>query len=209
MKPDYILFTDASVRLDRTDHSNVSAYAAVVLNVKSKQYTVISGPLENRSISFCEAWAIYQGLRYLCKIHRENKLKHSKILVVTDSKLNVQILTDWIQNVWDTSDWYHWKKKSPGEIKNQDLYRKIVPLLNDGRFKVKIVHINSHSEKNKTKQAKIFAKLVDADVKLDKETMRLFVKFNALADETAHGLVNDQIKDTGFIQLKRKKDLLI
>ena len=114
MKPDYIIFTDASVKL--VQELNYSAYAAVILNCESLQYTTISGPLANRSIVFCEGWAIYQGLRYLKKIQRDTGKKHLKVLIVTDSKLTVNTFTVWIKQSWDTSDWFDWKKSDGRDI---------------------------------------------------------------------------------------------
>lgn len=204
MSPDYIVFTDASVKLD--GDKNTSAYAAVLLNCKSKQYTVIGDILHHRSICFCEGWAIYQGLRYMNHIRKKAGKKHVKVLVVTDSKLNVQIITDWIHNKWDTSDWYHWKKQSRGDVQNQDLYRMITRVLNNPHMTIRIVHMRGHANKNKTKRKRIIGELAKADITLSDDLVSMFIEMNTLADKTAHSQVTEQLKNPGkYPKLKYKK----
>lgn len=204
MKPDYIIFTDASVKL--VQELNYSAYAAVILNCESLQYTTVSGPLANRSIVFCEGWAIYQGLRYLKKIQRDTGKKHLKVLIVTDSKLTVNTFTVWIKQSWDTSDWFDWKKSDHTSVQNQDLYRKVVDLLDSKKLKVRFVHINSHCKGNKEKEQAIFAKLGEDGVKLSKGAGEVFIAMNDLADHTAHDIVKDNYRNPKpSIKLKRRK----
>ena len=208
MTPDYIIFTDASVKLIGED--NISAYAAVLLNCTTMKYTTISGMLHHRSICFCEAWAIYQGLRTMNRIRKENKLEKVKLLVVTDSKLNVQILTDWIKNKWDTSDWYNWKKRGDGVVQNQDIYRLIVKVLDNPHLKVRLIHMNSHAGENQAKQKSIFAKLAKENINISENVCRLFVKMNAVADETAHQLVLKEYRHpSDFEKLKYKKGKML
>jgi ribonuclease H len=204
MKPDYIIFTDASVKL--VGELNYSAYAAVILNCDTLMYTTVSGPLANRSIVFCEGWAIYQGLRYLKKIQRDTNKKQLKILIVTDSKLTVNTFTVWIKHSWDTSDWYDWKKSDHSSVQNQDLYRKIIGLLDSKKLKVRFVHINSHCKGNTKKEEAIFAKLGEDGVKLSKGTGKIFIEMNDLADQTAHSIVANEYKHPPtLIKLKPKK----
>ena len=206
MTPDYVIFSDASVILSGA--CNYSAYAAVILNCETKAYTTISGPLSNRSIAFCEGYAIYQGLRYLKQLtkskHKKDKVK---ILVVTDSKNTVTTFTQWIQNSWDTTDWYHWKTSQKEPVKNQDLYRSIIKVLNSDRFKVKFIHINSHSNGKKGAESKIFAKLVDAKVHLSEKTAKIFIEMNDLADKVAHRITREMYNERDQFDdllLKRK-----
>ena len=204
MSPDYIIFTDASVRLEGDKHT--SAYAAVLLNCKTKNYTVIGDILHHRSICFCEGWAIYQGLRYMNHIRKKSKKKNIKVLVVTDSKLNVQIITDWIHSKWDTSDWYHWKKQTRGDVQNQDLYRLISGILNNPHMKIRIVHMRGHAKKNKTKRKRIVSELAKAKITVSDELVSMFIDMNNLADETAHGYMTEQLKHPDkYPKLKYKK----
>lgn len=204
MKPDYIIFTDASVKL--VGELNYSAYAAVILNCETLMYTTVSGPLANRSIVFCEGWAIYQGLRYLKKIQRDTGKKQLKILIVTDSKLTVNTFTVWIKYSWDTSDWYDWKKSDHSSVQNQDLYRKVISLLDSKKLKVRFAHINSHCKGNKKKEEAIFAKLGESGVKLSKGAGRIFIEMNDLADQTAHSIVTNEYKyPSTLMKLKPKK----
>lgn len=204
MSPDYIIFTDASVKLEQSKHT--SAYAAVLLNCKTKQYTVIGDILHHRSICFCEGWAIYQGLRYMNHIQKKAGKKTVKVLVVTDSKLNVQIITSWIHDKWDTSDWYHWKKQTRGDVQNQDLYRLISNILNNPHMKIRIVHMRGHAQKNRTKRKAIINELAKAEVTLSDDLVTMFIDMNTLADEIAHGRMEDQIKHPGkYPKLKYRK----
>lgn len=202
MKPDYIIFTDASVKL--VGVLNYSAYAAVILNCNTLSYTTISGPLANRSIAFCECWAIYQGLRYLNKIHKKKDAK-VKVLIVSDSKLTINTFTVWIKKSWDTSDWYNWKKADKSAVQNQDLFRKVMSVLETDKFKARFVHINSHGKGNKAKEDAIFAKLGESGVKLSKDAGKVFIEMNDLADKTAHGIVVHDFRDPmEFQRMKRK-----
>lgn len=199
MKVNFILFTDGSVR--RFDQSKIaSAYGVVVLDCITKRYTTFGGNLDTDSIVFAEAWAVYRGLQYINKICKRRSAKPA-VLVVTDSKLNVSILTDYIPNHWDLSDWDHWKKKDGGHVKNQEVYQNILELIMDNGLTVRFMHIKSHLKMNEWHL--IDAKAKDIGVDLKKSICKLFMKMNNLADETATELTQQQ-KDK--LQNKHKKE---
>lgn len=180
MNVNFILFTDGSVR--RFDGHSATAYGVVVLDVVTKRYTTFSGTLASDSIVYAEAWAIYRGLQFINKTCSARDEKPS-VLVVTDNKLNVSILTDYIPNQWNLSNWNKWRKKDGSRVKNQEVYQNIVELIMDHDISAKFIHINSHL--NTSEWRVIQAKLKDVGVKLDKDLCKVFVKMNAIADKLA------------------------
>ena len=104
MKPDYIIFPDASQR--RIRDKVYSGYGTVILNVSTRKYTTISGYLASNSVVFAEAWAIYQGLRFLeyKKNSSQSEPFGNHVLVLSDSKLNIDTFNIYIPYAWDLSD---------------------------------------------------------------------------------------------------------
>lgn len=199
MKVNFILFTDGSVRRFHKDQT-VSAYGVVVLDCTTKRYTKFGGKLHTDSIVFAEAWAVYRGLQYIHTMCKRRSVKPT-VLVVTDSKLNVSILTDYIPNHWDLSDWNHWKKKDGGKVKNQEVYQNILELIVDNGLTVRFMHIKSHLKMNEWHLIDSKAKTIGVDLK--KSICKLFMKMNNLADETATELTQQQKEK---LQNKNKKE---
>lgn len=185
MRPDYILFTDASVRKNKI--KTFAGYSYVGLNVTTGNYTTYSGSLNNESIVFAEAWAIYSGLLYIIKSNPT-----ANILVVSDSKLNVDILTQYIpKGMWDMSG-YVWKKSNGKPVKNQKLYKGIMNLLRYSSGKIKFIHINSH--KNISDITDIINKFKKYNVTMNGDTAKVFLQMNSLADILAT-TVTDKMKN--------------
>ena len=199
MKVNFILFTDGSVRRFHKDQT-VSAYGVVVLDCTTKRYTKFGGKLHTDSIVFAEAWAVYRGLQYIHTLCKRRSVKPT-VLVVTDSKLNVSILTDYIPNHWDLSDWNHWKKKDGGKVKNQEVYQNILELIVDNGLTVRFMHIKSHLKMNEWHLIDSKAKTIGVDLK--KSICKLFMKMNNLADEMATELTQQQKEK---LQNKNKKE---
>lgn len=181
MKINFILFTDGSVRI--FDEHRVSAYGCVVLDVSTKRYTTFGGPMkQSDSIVYVEAWAIYRGLQYINKICKQRSVKPN-ILIVSDSKLNVEIMTHYIPKVWNLNDWDNWRKTDGSKVKNQELYRNIVELIIQNNLHVKFIHIHGHTTERE--QSKVYKELKHADIKVPQKLCKVFVKMNAIADEIA------------------------
>lgn len=185
MKPDLILFPDASLK--RSGDKFFSGYGVVILNTHTGNYTTVKGSLSKDSIVYCEAWAIYQGLRFIEHLRKKQYPKGTnlKVLVVSDSKINIQIFTTWIKKSWDLSDWYDWKKSDKTSVRNQELYRNIMKVLSNGHLKVKFVHINSHSDKKPGMMKHIESKLEKANVNVNYQTLTTFIELNQVADALA------------------------
>ena len=177
MKIDYVIFTDASVRKDKVTGKCFTGYAYVILNVNKNTYITYSNYLTNDSIVFAEAWAIYSGLRYVSK-----HIKNSNILVVSDSKLNIDILTNYIPNKWNMTDKI-WRKSDGKPVKNQKIYQLILKLISNTTNKLKFVHINSH--KFQDDSAEIILKFKKYKVSMNKDTVNVFINMNSIADKLA------------------------
>ena len=113
-------------------------------------------------------------------------------MVVTDSKLCVNILTDYIPK-WDTSDWNDWKTKKGQSVKNQDIYKRIVRLLeNYPDVHFRITHIHGHQ--GKSNEGKIRKDLMKHGITPTDAAVSTFRRMNAMADRLAQAEVDRQIK---------------
>lgn len=203
--PKYIIFSDASVRRGKNDIT-YAGYGVVVLNTETREYTHFGGELGGHTVAYSEAYAIYRGIRYVRDI-ASNKNDPTQILVVTDSKLNVKILSVFIPYVWDLSDWNHWKKADGHAVKNQEVYRKIVSLIQGSPgIHVRVTHINSHLGEDDWERVK--SKLKQYGIIVDATTAQMFREMNAIADNVAQSITrkmrNEDEKYGPFIRLKYK-----
>lgn len=207
----YIVFTDASRRKGQSGRA-YCGYGVAVLNIKTKQYVTFGGELSARSVVFCEAWAIYQGLVKVAEIIADNKPpkgEQVQALVVTDSKLNVEILSRYIPYSWDLSDWEHWKKQDGTPVKNQDLYRRIVTFMKTHtELHARITHVNSHLTDKEWLRTK--RKLRDYGINVRKETAQMFMGMNAIVDQIAQDTtttMRDREEREGlYFRLERRRD---
>lgn len=202
----YIIFTDAS---RRTGFSNrqYCGYGVAVLNLETHNYITFGGELSDRSVVFCEAWAIYRGLVKVTELI--DKDKSTRVLVVTDSKLNVDILSRWIPYAWDLSDWKHWRKSDGTLVKNQDLYRRIILFMKDHpELRASITHMNSHL--GDQDWPKVKKKLQMYRVNVERETAQMFMFMNGVVDQIAQNITtamrDRENRDGFYFRLKRKDD---
>lgn len=189
MEVNFIIFTDGSVR--RFDDKVAAAYGVVVLDYSTKTYTKFGDRLKTVSIVYAEAWAVYRGLQYINRICNKNSMK-ATVLVVTDSKLNVSIFTEYIPKRWDLSDWDNWRKTDGSYVKNQNIYRNIVELIHNNHMVVRFLHINSHKPDIEWKIVQ--KKAEDNGIHLKKGVCKVFMKLNTEADKIASG-ITQEMKD--------------
>lgn len=206
MKPKtfrYIVFTDASFK--KYGNRGYCGYGVVVVNTASNCYTSFGGDLSDHTIVFGESWAILQGVRKVIDLINRSSNPSGEILVVTDSKLCVNILTQYI-NRWDTTNWDNWKTLKGKPVKNQEIYKRIVNLIEkypDIRFR--ITHMHGHIGKDD--QSKIKADLKSYGIKSSEETVKMFRKMNAKVDAIAQSAVDRQISleaTYGFIPIMKR-----
>ena len=203
----YIVFTDASCRKGEGKRA-YCGYGVAVLNVENQSYTTFGGELSPRSIVYCEAWAIYRGLVKVAELVQDDPIDEPvQVLVVTDSKLNVEILSQYIPYSWNLTDWNHWKKSDGSPVKNQDLYRVLLTFMNNHpEIHARVTHMNSHlSDKEWLKTQK---KLCKYGINVRKETAKIFMKMNAAVDEIAQDITaqmkDDESRGGHYFRLVRK-----
>ena len=200
MRPGVIIFTDGSLRVKEAKH--YAGYGVVILNPKTGKYITTSGTLsdDNESIVYCEAWAIYRAFQYLSS-NPEMLKKNRNILVVTDNKINVQTFNVWIKYVWDTSNWFSWKRADKKtEVRNQALYRRILRLIDQLEVSVRFVHIPSHTKsRDKSREDLKKCKVVPSE-----DNIELFSKMNNLADKLASD-ETAKLAKSNFIRMRRKR----
>lgn len=204
MAIDYVIFTDGSSKRT-TDGDIFTAYGCIVLNMATKTFMEFSGDLGCRSIRYAESYAIYCGVARVADIAKETTNAISA-LIITDSRLDVQILTEYIPK-WDTSGdvWY----KLNGEpVKNQDVYKDIIRISNSvPNVSFSIIHINSHRNKDTEwwGMAHLFKK---NGVNVDQETMMTIIDLNSRVDSLARskmlGMIKEHKKYPDIVRLTRK-----
>lgn len=205
MVPDYIIFSDGSLR--KIGKKTFVGYSCVVLNTKTGVYTTLADELSShRTIVYCEVWAVYRGLQYLQMIRMKNNLNSLNVLVVSDSQLLVTVFNDLIKNQWDLSDWNNWKKANGKTVKNQQLYRSIVELMNECDMKVRFVHINSHTNFAKEKVDKIRTAMKECGIRLNEDQLRMFIRMNSIADDAAQRITyKASIRNETLTKMKWKE----
>ena len=181
LKPDYIIFPDGSVKL--SGKTSYSGYGIVVLDTKTNKYITLAGELSKGSVPYCEVWAAYRGLQYV--EHVRKKHRDLQVLVVSDSQVTVNSLSTWMKKSWDLSDPKDWKTSSGRSVANQKIYKNILKILSNKHYKVKFVHIRSHSD-NKPHNIKTIAESFKKNgIEVDKDTLHVMLELNRLADMLA------------------------
>ena len=211
---DYILFTDGSVVWHKNKYDPrikgplaYSSYGLVIVNMKTYKYTTMGSELTARPILWCECYAIYKGLLKIKRITKDNQKVN--VLVVTDNKLCVQAINQYMPYVWDMSDENNWKRRSGEPVKNQDIYKNIrTLLLNNRRLRIKVIHINSHQD-IESQWPRLQAKFAAYGVNTSDDAARLFIMMNDLADSVARKYTKDaqqyeEIHGLGLMRLVPK-----
>lgn len=186
MKPNFIIFTDGSVRQWKergsSDKMTVAGYGVVIIDMTTQKYTSFGGPIRTTSIPFAEAWAAYRGLQFMNGICKKQVIK-PKAVIISDNKGVVSTFTEYIPYCWDISDWKHWKRVDGSSVKNQEVFRSILTLMSDNGMRVKFAHINSHVKQENWEA--ISKKLNYAGITCSEHISKLFLDMNSLADKTA------------------------
>lgn len=183
MKPDLVIFTDGSLRRwnEKSRRPDIAAsFGVVVLNVHTQKYTSFGNEVNTNSSIMAESMAYYRGLQYAVRLKKKHKI--CNILIVTDSKISVDIFHEFIPKVWDISGKV-WKKQDGKPVKMQSIYQKILSIINDNGLNVRFVHITSHNRKSEWKNVK--KKLEDNGIRVSDDIAKLFIRMNDLADKVA------------------------
>ena len=87
MKPDYIVFPDASVKL--SGKKRYGGYGVVVLERKSKQYLTEQNELHGKTVPYLEGYAMYRGLQLVSRFHKGNDARFWLYLTVKPSSMRL------------------------------------------------------------------------------------------------------------------------
>ena len=204
-KLQYIVFTDASYK--KRDGRGYCGYGVVIVNMETRQFTEFGGDLSDHTIVFGESWAILKGVQKALELMKNSSHKmKGRVLIVTDSKLCVNILTNFIPR-WDTSE-ETWKTLSGKPVKNQEIYKRITTLL--GKYpdvEFRITHVHGHL--GKKFEYKIRRDLEKHGINPTDETVTAFRRMNARVDAIAQGEVDRQIRlesQYGVIPTLKRRD---
>ena len=204
---DYIVFTDASLKSSRITKREYCGYAVVLLNTATKEYTEFSGELGGMTSMYGEAFAVFKGMQKLVQITAdEYDEKSLQVLLVSDSKNVVETLNLYIPFLWDTSDPKYWRKVDGTRVKNQNLFRRILGIIQKHpEIKFRITHINSHKN-TITEWEKAQTRLSQYNIWVNKTTAQLFMEMNAKADELAQEVTKQmrekEEREGKFMRLK-------
>lgn len=182
MKPDYIIFTDASMV-----QTKYSAGAVVILNTKTNRYASFSFYLGECSIGEAELTAVARGLKYLNTITKDMKL--IKVVCISDCEPVVLNLTTNIYK-WHRCSNTPWKTSAGRKVKYHKIYKAMYnSYLINNRYDVRFIHMNSHLPNNDWDIVR--SKLAVDNIAINKTTAKSFIELNRLADSLAGKRVNE------------------
>lgn len=185
----YIVFTDASYK--RHGEKGYCGYGVAILNTETKEYGTFGDYVGERTIVYGEGWAINRGIKQALKL--VSKQEKVGILVVTDSKLSVQVHCKFIPHKWDLSDWHNWRTVKGKYVKNQEIYRNTVELVQRyPNVHIRMAHIHSHM--GMSNSDKIKEDLSKHGIRADKDTVKMFMTMNDTVDRIAQDYVEKAIK---------------
>lgn len=185
MKPNIILFTDASV--EKRSPKGSAGCGFIILDVTKGEFKLFSEQVlahkdKITNNIFIELLAILYGIREIAK----TVPKRSKILVVTDCKSIVDNFSHNMKRKWNLERNYSWIDKSGEYITGQKQIREIIDICYRNHYKLKVIHIHSHTSHNITIPRKatiqIQKDLNRYKVKGDSDIAGLFIQFNRLVD---------------------------
>ena len=186
----YIVFTDASYK--KHNGETHCGYGVVVLNTETKQYASFGEYLYNQTIVYGEGWAINRGIHQALKLIGKKSKEDVGILVVTDSKLSVHVFTKFIPHKWDLSDWHKWRTVKGKYVKNQEIYRSTVEMVQKyPNVTIRMAHIHSHLKLSKSDCIK--EDLRKHGIRANQDTVEMFMAMNAKVDDIAQRCVDRAI----------------
>ena len=190
MKPEFILFTDGSV--EKHTPRGSAGCGFVIVDVLKGEFSLFSEQVlahkdKILNSAFIEIVAVLYGIRKLKKIAPEG----SKILIVSDNLMVVNIFNHNLKHNWSLPKRKDWTDKRGYPVLGQKQLREIINICYDGRYKIRVIHIHSHTNRNITIPRKAIRQIQndlekynvtgDSDVS-DSFIPELFIQFNRLAD---------------------------
>lgn len=197
-KPDYIIFTDGSVRRGR--YRQYAGYGVVLYNCDSKEYASFGGELGNRSVLFSEMYAIH---RAVSTISDKIGLKRNvSVLILGD---NTEALAEYrtCLHLARSSKYCH------DDVYGGTRYKNLVEItvkniLRHPNIRFKFAHINAHKDIDSSCDRELIQrKLKNAGYNINHTTAKAIIKMNDMADHIAKGYSKQCIKESkGFMTLR-------
>ena len=198
MKPNYIIFPDASLKRCGNTRE-YCGYGVVVLDTSTNRYITDSDELHGKTIAYGEGYAVYRGLQLIESFRRSGKGR-CKVLVVSDSKTTVNAFNVWMRRSWNMSDYSSWTKRNGDPVRNQKVFRLILNWCASHSYKMKIVHIYAHAERDAELRTAIRKRMSAYRVKINDATLDVFIQLNQLADQLANAAASYYKATDGIIE---------
>lgn len=119
------IFTDGATSLNGYEGSR-GGWAFVILDNNGKLVEENSGHIEPATNNICELTAIIEACMTCVNLIKEDDC----ITIYSDSAYVINGLNDWIYK-WQKNNWQTANKHT---VKNQNLWEKLLPFVNDNRF---------------------------------------------------------------------------
>ena len=192
-----IIFSDGSFKTTKNDRiPSICGSGTVVRTLSDKKQYMKSIPLPDSTNNYAELNAIHEGL---CFLNKHDMIKEEPLIIVTDSKYAVTVLTDTMILEGKKGIEKEWKTKDGSRLKNQKLIKKIYSIIIDDNGdiyqNIKFVHVNSHlNEKKKEDLERIIHKFKQVGIKLSEEGAKSVILLNTLADQLANKAAESLLK---------------
>lgn len=183
-----IIFSDGSHKKIKGRQIDTICGCGLVVRIPSEKKEVErSIPLPESTNNYAELYAIYEGLEI---IKKHSSIKKEPLVIISDSKYAIQVITDTMILAGKKGTDYKWLTKQGTELANQKLLKKIYKIIVDDEgdiYKnIKFIHMNSHlnsSSKNDIKLVVHNFKLAGFDLS-DKAAIKV-IELNDRADRLA------------------------
>lgn len=119
------IYTDGATSNNGYENS-VGGWAWILLDENETILMEKSGHIDSATNNICELTAIINA----CETVEKTINKDEKIIVYSDSAYVINGLNDWI-HTWRRNNWQTAKRQP---VKNQELWKKLLPFVDDNRF---------------------------------------------------------------------------
>lgn len=184
-----MIFSDGSFKTTKNRNiGSICGSGTIVRLLSTKKEFEKKIPLPDSTNNYAELNGIYEGLLFLKKI---KLIKKEPIVIVTDSKYCITVLTDTMILEGKKGMDAIWKNKDGSKMKNLKIIKKIYQLIigDDGEIysNIKFVHVNSHLKpKVKEDVDRIIHKFKQVGITIDEDAAIGVIALNKRADMLAN-----------------------
>ena len=188
-----IIFSDGSLqKVKNRKIESICGSGTIVRSLTNKKEFEKMIPLPDSTNNYAELNGIYEGLLI---IKKQGLLKKEPVIIVTDSKYCITVLTDTMILEGKKGLDAVWKNKDKSNMKNPKIIKKIYQLIidKDGDMydNIKFVHVNSHLKANSKEDLdRIIHKFKQVGITINEDGARGVIELNARADKLAKEAAN-------------------